>query len=374
MRRTTIRRGPGRLFTWNSVSELTTTLWSAPNQVQQFGSLEIDPLAEKLYFGFDCESSNFDFSQRQAVVTPYWGCKGNAVDPLGRMFYWLDLIDETWVIRRVDLDGGTPQDLVTAVIPYTGTTPGIDIEIDPCGEKMYWTTNVESRIVRADLSGSNIETVLETPSSRLELDVGAGKMYWTNGSGTINRANLDGTDVELVYVSSNGCRDLAIDPFGGRIYCNEYGVADCETGGSDIFSIDFSGEQFEVHFVAAGDGSAMAVANDSWNGPDCSTLCIGVNDCSGNGECVAFESCVCNSGWEGADCSTFNCLEVNDCSSNGTCVGANTCDCDEGFGGANCSTLIPAVSDWGLVTMTLVVLSAGTVMLRNRKGTTQRIR
>ncbi len=103
-------------------------------------------------------------------------------------------------------------------------------------------------------------------------------------------------------------------------------------------------------------------------GADCSKpTCAGVNDCSGNGTCTAPDTCKCESGWEGADCSTFNCSGVNNCSANGTCIGANTCDCNKGFAGADCSVAIPALSEWGLVTMLLLVLTAGTVLLGRRR-------
>ncbi len=104
-------------------------------------------------------------------------------------------------------------------------------------------------------------------------------------------------------------------------------------------------------------------------GADGSTpTCAGVNDCSGNGTCIALDTCECESGWEGVDCSTFNCTGVNNCSANGTCIGANTCDCNQGFGGSTCLVVIPAVSEWGLVTMSILVLTAGTVLLGRRRA------
>jgi len=100
---------------------------------------------------------------------------------------------------------------------------------------------------------------------------------------------------------------------------------------------------------------------------DCSTpTCAGVNDCSGNGTCTAPDTCLCDPGWEGVDCSTFNCSGVNNCSANGTCIGANTCDCNKGFAGADCAVVMPAVSECGLDTMLLLVMSAGTVLLGRR--------
>ena len=65
--------------------------------------------------------------------------------------------------------------------------------------QMYWTG--AGRIQRANLDGSNIEdlvvTGLDSPHEDLALDVAGGKMYWTDySSGTIRRANLDGSNIE----------------------------------------------------------------------------------------------------------------------------------------------------------------------------------
>lgn len=65
--------------------------------------------------------------------------------------------------------------------------------------------------------------------------------------------------------------------------------------------------------------------------------CDGVDDCSGNGECVGFDLCECSSGWSGSDCSAIDCAGLNDCSGNGTCVAPEVCACDPGWTGADCS-------------------------------------
>ena len=87
---------------------------------------------------------------------------------------------------------------------------------------MYWTEPEAGIIYRANLDGSNVEvlvTGLNYPLS-LALDVGAGsQMYWTDPeAGSIYRANLDGSNVEALITGAVFPYGLALDVAGGQIY------------------------------------------------------------------------------------------------------------------------------------------------------------
>lgn len=104
---------------------------------------------------------------------------------------------------------------------------------------------------------------------------------------------------------------------------------------------------------------------DRPDGDPCAN-CDDVNDCSGNGACIATNTCLCETGWTESDCSAPTCTDVDNCSGNGSCIGPNTCQCNEGFIGPTCATfVVPVVSHWALVTMTLLVLTAGTLVVRS---------
>ena len=64
---------------------------------------------------------------------------------------------------------------------------------------MYWTDYGTDKIQRANLDGSNVQdlvTGLNTPYG-IVLDVAGGKMYWTDvNADKIQRANLDGSNVQ----------------------------------------------------------------------------------------------------------------------------------------------------------------------------------
>ena len=141
--------------------------------------------------------------------------------------YWVDI--GVYKIQRATLDGANVQDLVT------GLSRPVSIAVDIAGGKMYWTDR-DSRdtsdpagknsIQRANLDGTNVETLILGGNSIKEyivLDIFGGKMYWTDWSqfdvGKIQRANLDGSNVEdLVTGLGTGLRGIALDISGGKIY------------------------------------------------------------------------------------------------------------------------------------------------------------
>ncbi|MCY3868972.1 MAG: hypothetical protein OXG87_05395 [Gemmatimonadetes bacterium] len=85
-------------------------------------------------------------------------------------------------------------------------------EVPKAMEKIYWTDSgtggdnplQDDKIQRANLDGSNVETLLTYDNALriprgIALDVAAGKMYWTDSvTDSIRRANFDGSDIELI--------------------------------------------------------------------------------------------------------------------------------------------------------------------------------
>ena len=87
--------------------------------------------------------------------------------------------------------------------------------------KMYWVDRMTAKIQRANLDGSEVEdlvTGLEEPTD-LALDVAGGKMYWTDRlSDEIKRANLDGSRIEDLVTGIHSIWSLALDVDGGKMY------------------------------------------------------------------------------------------------------------------------------------------------------------
>ena len=134
-------------------------------------------------------------------------------------------------IRRANLDGSNIETLVLTENNIS------DLTLDANGGKIYWT-EIDAlgdgrKIRRANLDGSNIETLLTGLDYRprdLALDVDRGKIYWTEIDvfdrtwySEIQRANLDGSNIETLLTTELSGYDVLIlsivlDLTGGKIY------------------------------------------------------------------------------------------------------------------------------------------------------------
>ena len=134
--------------------------------------------------------------------------------------YWAD--SQTEKIQRANLDGSNVEDLITSGLANPRGM-GLDLEAG----KMYWGEVLLSgsgKIRCADLNGSNIRDIAVSKNAVIDLalDVVHGKVYWTDDfdlSSRIQRANLDGSNVEVI--ASTGPETtfgIAIDSAGGKIY------------------------------------------------------------------------------------------------------------------------------------------------------------
>ena len=100
--------------------------------------------------------------------------------------------------------------------------------------QMYWTS--AGRIQRANLDGSNIEDLVTGLdwARDLALDVAGGKIYWTN-TGRIQCANLDGSNIEDLVTGLDFPFDLALDVAEGKMYWRNAGrIQRANLDGSNI--------------------------------------------------------------------------------------------------------------------------------------------
>lgn len=58
------------------------------------------------------------------------------------------------------------------------------------------------------------------------------------------------------------------------------------------------------------------IANDVLSGADCSIIpsCTNVSDCSKQGICVDYDTCLCDDGWSGQECTEYTCEALGYCS------------------------------------------------------------
>ena len=109
-------------------------------------------------------SANPDGSDLQTIVSE--GRKfpdGLTVDAAAGHLYWTNMNDRKandGSILRSDLDGRN----ITTIVPPGGTFTPKQLQLDTQNRKLYWSDREGMRVMRANLDGSRIETLVDTSS------------------------------------------------------------------------------------------------------------------------------------------------------------------------------------------------------------------
>src|ERR1700757_1324616 len=175
---------------------------------------------------------------------------GIVVDAEAGHIYWTNmgsLKGNDGSIDRADLDGSN----VTSIVPTGGTFTPKQLQLDKTNGKLYWCDREGMRVMRCNLDGSKIETLIDTsqgdprpgPDAKkwcvgIALDVDGGKLYWTQkgadnaGQGRIFRANLqipkgqtpaNRKDIELLFDGLPEPIDLDLDLANRIMYWTDRG-------------------------------------------------------------------------------------------------------------------------------------------------------
>ena len=95
----------------------------------------------------------------------------------------------------------------------------VGIAVDVAGSKLYWT-NARGRIQNANLNGSGIKTVIQNLSDPTDLVLEGDYIYWTEDGDSVRRANLSGRRViQDVATGLDTVGGIAIG--GGKVYWTE---------------------------------------------------------------------------------------------------------------------------------------------------------
>jgi hypothetical protein len=142
---------------------------------------------------------------------------GPGVVEAGKLYFTDRAAD---VVRRADLDGTNVETLVEL--------PGNNLRgivTDTSTGKMYFCDNDEDIIYRANLDGSNLEPIVDTDlrfPADITIEPVTQKLYWCDrNAGRIERANLDGSGRETVIATPQPYF-LDLDPEGGKIYWGHF--------------------------------------------------------------------------------------------------------------------------------------------------------
>jgi sugar lactone lactonase YvrE len=190
-----------------------------------------------------------DGSDRKVVVS---GCRlpdGIAVDVEGGHIYWTNMgipSANDGSIERADLDGKNRK----VVVPPGGTFTPKQIQLDKKNGKLYWCDREGMRVMRSNLDGSRIETLVQTGQGDADrrdqtrwcvgitIDPEREQIYWTqkgpdNGErGRIFRAGIeipkgqtaaDRSDIEVFFDQLPEPIDLELDHKNRVLYWTDRG-------------------------------------------------------------------------------------------------------------------------------------------------------
>ena len=195
-------------------------------------------------------SMNPDATDRKVIVT---GCQlpdGIVVDADAGHIYWTNMGSSPGAndgsIERADLDGGHRKFIVARGDTFTPK----QLHLDKTNGKLYWSDREGMRVMRANLDGSQIETLVETGRGDADrrdqtrwcvgitIDPAREQIYWTqkgpdNGErGRILRAGVqipkgetaaNRSDIDVFFDRLPEPIDLELDPTNRVLYWTDRG-------------------------------------------------------------------------------------------------------------------------------------------------------
>ena len=184
-------------------------------------ALAVDVGAGKLYWieqisasRGEIECADLDGSNIQVVKRLFSVPRDITIDPVNKKIY---CTSSSGRIQRLNLNGSNFE---ANLITNLDMPKHIALDVAD-GGKLYWT-ELGERIRRSDLDGSNIETIATDLETLGGIGIAGGKLYWTEqsdiGRGKIQRANLDGTDVQTLVSLKNVPLGIAVDTIGRKLY------------------------------------------------------------------------------------------------------------------------------------------------------------
>src|SRR5258705_5976411 len=153
---------------------------------------------------------NTDGSDRETIVTDCRLPDGIVVDVEAGHIYWTNMGSSPGTndgsIERADIDGNNRK----VIVPEGGTFSPKQIQLDKKNGKLYWCDREGMRVMRANLDGSRIETLVEAGRGDADrrdqtrwgvgitIDPEREQIYWTQkGSDNAERGRILRAGVEI---------------------------------------------------------------------------------------------------------------------------------------------------------------------------------
>ncbi len=193
---------------------------------------------------------NPDGSNQRNIVTNCRLPDGIALDLEAGHLYWTNMgvpYLNDGSLERADLDGENRK----VIVPEGRTFTPKQLYLDKKNSKLYWCDREGMRVMRADVDGSSIETLVDTSEGDarpgkdikkwcvgITLDVERGHLYWTQkgpgkgNQGRIFRANTEmpkgqsasnRSDIELLFYGLPEPIDLELDLKNRVMYWTDRG-------------------------------------------------------------------------------------------------------------------------------------------------------
>jgi hypothetical protein len=210
----------------------------------------------RLYFleasGGRIHSANADGSDRKVILSGARVPDGVVVDVEAGHIYWTNMgvpSKNDGSLERADLDG---KNRVTIIGEGKTFTPK-QLHLEKKSGKLYWCDREGMRVMRANLDGSNIETLVDSSKGDarpgtdetkvcvgITVDPDRGEIYWTQkgpanaGKGRIFRAKIDipkgetaanRSDIETLFDGLPEPIDLELDLKNRFLYWTDRGDA-----------------------------------------------------------------------------------------------------------------------------------------------------
>ncbi|MCB0638108.1 MAG: DUF5050 domain-containing protein [Lewinella sp.] len=165
---------------------------------------------------------NSDGTEKAVITSGLSGASGIALDLANGHIYWTEENNSSaGRIGRANLDG------TNKITLLSGLNDPEQLALDLLNGKIYWTDSGNNKVQRANLDGSNAETLLTSEidcAHGIALDPANGKLYFTEcDQGKILRANLDGSGLEELVTGLGEPLGIALDLTAGKVYWSEGG-------------------------------------------------------------------------------------------------------------------------------------------------------
>jgi hypothetical protein len=228
---------------------------------------------------------NPDGSNKTVIVTGCHFPDGIVVDAERGHIYWTNMgapKRDDGSIERADLDGGNR----TAIVPPGGTFTPKQLHLDKANAKLYWSDREGMRVMRANLDGSQVETLVDASQGDprpgrdekkwcvgITVDPKRGQIYWTQkgpdnaGQGRIYRAGIEipkgenaanRSDMEVFFDHLPEPIDLELDQENRVLYWTDRG--DPPRGNTvNRASVDTKPEAPEIVFDHLMEGIGIAL-------------------------------------------------------------------------------------------------------------------